>query len=226
MKYPLIFVFGFLFFNNIDAQVGILGGYHSFKNDDWNDAISFAHDAEFTTINGYSIGIDYWFRLKKRRIEFTPTVAYGKFAEDNIDFSREHQFISFHFNTNVYIFDLAADCDCPTWSKEGNILKKGFFVQLSPGISNMTNKHSIGSSDKVEYEATENYFELGIGVGLDIGISDFLTITPIAKLFISKDADWTNSLNPTPIDGEVKGNYRQVFLGMRLGLRFDEISRF
>lgn len=223
MKHPLFFVFSFLFFQNMEAQIGVSGGYRSFLNEGWNDELLADFGDDFATMEGWSFAVDYWFRLKKRRVEFTPELAFGKF-EKSPNYIREHQFISFHFNTNLYIFDLAEDCDCPTWSKDGGIMKKGFHIQISPGVSRMRNKFygALENSNVTKY-----YPEIGIGAGLDIGISDFFTITPLAKFFFSPNAEWEGINLPDGIrQTTLSGTSRQFFAGLRLGFRFDRIRRF
>ena len=226
MKYPLFFVFVLLLFSlNAQAQVGLMGGYRSLSSADWETALSSAYPGDYSKMDGRSLGIDYWFRLKNRRIEFTPELTVGTFEDSDV-FTRQHDFISFHFNTNVYIFDLAGDCDCPTWSKEGNFFQKGFFIQVSPGVSRM--KNSFSSSDFGEVVETNQYFEIGVGAGLDIGLSDFITVTPLVKFFYSPNAKWDNATEPSfaLLNVEAEGPYRQLFAGLRLGFRFDELSRF
>ena len=153
-----------------------------------------------------------------------PEIAYGKYEQTTNDFNREHDFASFHFNTNIYLFDLAEDCDCPVWSKEGNFIQKGFFIQLSPGVTRMTN--SLGS-DLQNSDEKEIYPELGVGAGIDFGVSDFFTITPMVKFFFSPNAKWDNIGLPGGIGAiNLEGTNRQFFAGIRLGFRFDEISRY
>ena len=93
-------------------------------------------------ISGFAFGADYTFRLAQKRVEFFPELNYS-FTETTspvIDtrgsqVTLEDKAFGFYFNTNVYIFDFEGDCDCPVFSKDGNFLKKGFFLQLSPGIN-------------------------------------------------------------------------------------------
>lgn len=221
MKYFLSILFGLFFFSTVNAQVGIKVGYKSLNNDDWNEAINFAFGENFSQTTGYNIGVNYWFRLKKRRIEFTPEIFYTDLEDASGDLSREHTQIGFHFNTNIYLFDLGEDCDCPVWSKDGNLLQKGFFIQISPGVNRMENK--LVSNDSELSNETNTYFEAGVGAGIDFGVSDFLTITPMAKFFFARDTDWDSIYRTTTINGIVRGNYRQFFAGIKLSFRFDEL---
>lgn len=222
MRYFISILLGVLFFGNINAQVGIKGGYRTFSNDDWETKLSEAFNDEFSTATGWSVGINYWFRLKKRRIEFTPEITIGEFQETtSTGFDRKHNFQSFHFNTNIYLFDLAEDCDCPVWSKDGSFLTKGFFVQLSPGISRMTN--SLGG-ELLYGEDTNFHFEFGIGGGIDFGVSDFLTITPMVKFFYSPNTEWNELAAPDGTPSlRLEGIGQQLFAGIKFSFRFDEL---
>jgi len=224
MRFILSFCFSLLFIGTAISQIGIKAGYRSLNNEEWETGLGEAFNDEFESANGWSIGVNYWFRLKSRRIEFTPEISGGRFEETSAsaaDIKRKHTFYSFHFNTNIYLFDLGEDCDCPVWSKDGNSFQKGFFIQLSPGVTRMTNElggQLENSNDK------KNYFEFGVGAGIDFGLSDFLTITPMAKLFFSPNAEWGNIF--TPIDStprSLEGTYRQFFAGLKVGFRFDEL---
>ncbi len=120
------------------------------------------------------IAVNYWFRLKNKRIEFQPTV-YGALVSsaDNDAFTE----LGLQFKTNFYLFDLGGDCDCPTFGKQGPNLQKGFFIQLSPGIA----YYDISLPGPM-YEETAVGLTLGAALGLDFGINNLVTITPQAGI--------------------------------------------
>ncbi|MEO1713184.1 MAG: hypothetical protein AAFU60_07610, partial [Bacteroidota bacterium] len=136
------------------------------------------------------------------------------------------QFQSLHFqaNINIYPFDFLGDCDCPTFSKSEPIFQRGFFVQLAPGINYQTMRFTTTG---YEFEHAAWNYSLAGGVGLDLGVSDLLTLTPYAKFwyFISQDRSELFRLQPFPsteplsIADDAVG---QLDLGLRLGLRFDQ----
>ena len=221
IKYlPLLFAFFLV--ENLEAQIGIKFGYRTLENTEWEAGLSEKFMDDFSSIYGWSAGINYWFRLKSRRIEFTPEFSVGRVEGDTPrGINREHSFQSFHFNTNIYLLDLGEDCDCPVWSKDGNFFQKGFFIQASPGVTRMVNNldgELLISNDK------KIYLEFGVGAGVDFGISDFLTITPMAKMFISPNAVWGGIFGPLDSSPkEYEGRIRQFFIGLKLGFRFDEL---
>ena len=116
------------------AQFGVSFGYQSSDAPDWTFPNSVFQETGGFESPGemYSIGIDYWFRLKNRRIEFLPELNYSWSESDFLISGNtiRTQFFSFFFNTNVYFLDLASDCDCPTFSKQNDFFKKGLFFQL------------------------------------------------------------------------------------------------
>ena len=170
----------------------------------------------FSFENGYEIGLDYWFRLKDRRIEFLPEVSFeisdGLVSAQPVDVS----FSSFNFNLNINIYplDFYNDCDCPTFSKEGGPLEKGFHFIISPGIRYYS-WDNLNLSD-------DNQLAImgGMGIGLDLGINDLLTITPsvIYRYSLSPELVFTNDIGAGNM---IDGNMGQLLLGLRLGFRPD-----
>ncbi len=180
--------------------------------------------------NGQEIGIDYWFKLNNTRIEFLPQLAYSRsqtalVGDDFVDGYNLNQ-AHLNLNTNIYFLDLKSDCDCPTFSKQGNFFTKGLFLQLSPGIAY--------SFEKINYvPATQNAstdadfsFKIGAALGFDIGISDLLTITPIVGYNWYPSVNWNNfdllhydavSISNTPNETKVT----QLQFGIRVGFRPD-----
>jgi hypothetical protein len=108
-------------------------------------------------------------------VEFMPTLYYG-FAKFSLDNTRGLHEAGFQLKTNIYLFDFGGDCDCPTFGKQGPQLQKGFFLQLSPG-------YAFYHAEGIFGQAQNNTgFTLGAGMGLDIGLSNLLTLTPIVAV--------------------------------------------
>jgi hypothetical protein len=201
------------------SQVGVAGSYKTFTANGWYDYIRGVDGTDVGSLGGYAVSADYWFRLKQRRIEFLPEVSFEKYGKtvNNRDF--EHQILGLYFNINLYPFDLKSDCDCPTWSKQGNFFTKGFFIQLSPGAWRLTN---MISQEQQKMEDKNNTWTLGVGAGLDIGVSDFLTVTPLVRVYHSPNHTWNNLPDvrgePTKVDSSIQ----QLYAGIRLGLRWKQ----
>jgi len=233
-KLLLALTFLFFFQNFSFAQYGISIAYKPITAQNWETIIA-EHKVyepssyKITPLSqGIHFGIDYWFRLKKHRVEFVPELSIARFTriweKETINDQINSNFIGFHFNTNFYVFDLKGDCDCPTFSKDGNDVAKGFFIQLAPGINYIANSYK---EDDVTQKASDIAPSVGIGVGVDIGLSDFLTITPMLKYQRYFNVEW-EGLNEyfdtdQPISPELNTNHiDQVFAGVKIGLRFDE----
>lgn len=204
------------------SQVGINGAYRGHNAPEWTNDVSLVG-------SGFSIGIDYWWRLKNQRIEFLPEFNVGRYRQHN-DLNQRfaHSFYSLFLNTNFYLFDFKGDCDCPTFSKQGDLLKKGFFVQLSPGLSYVQYKLSFSEAtspdELIEASSEELVFSIGAAVGLDIGVTDLITITPLigARYFPSLNWDELDMLPPVDDDALItQSPLWQWSVGARLGLRLD-----
>ncbi len=211
------------------AQFGITGGYRFNEATNWKLQNSISDDIKIFG-DGYSIGLDYWFRLKNYRVEFLPELNFSQFSEahqagENDLRSTEVAAISFFMNTNFYLFDFKGDCDCPTFSKQGNLLKKGFFVQLSPGLTHFSQKVQLPAT---HFDSNARVLSLGLGAGFDIGLTDLLTLSPILGLRYYATSEWEELRNigdANDFSGvflkDTKSDVMQFFTGVRLGFRFD-----
>ncbi|MEL6867411.1 MAG: hypothetical protein AAFP19_23500 [Bacteroidota bacterium] len=220
----------FFLINSLSAQLGANAGIKRMNAPEW-EAI---FEGESFLDQGFKVGVDYWFRLKNRRIEFTPELSYSRFAstidhftEGNAqDFSSTQ--LGFHFNTNIYILDLGEDCDCPTFDKDGTILDKGLFVQVSPGLSLFQNRYE----GLEEVKSNDTVFSLGIGLGLDIGLTNFVTLTPLISFHRFFNAEWEDLILLATDGREISGDAgettspNQFFAGLKLGFRFDQIRGY
>lgn len=175
---------------------------------------------------GYEAGLDYWFRLKKKRIEFMPEIAYAyhrtsydRGAVSAMDMSDFH----FNFHTHIYALDMGNDCNCPTFSKDGGTIDKGLFFHLTPGIS----YHNISTEFRdqtLEEPGTPDgiSFRLGFGVGVDLGISDLWTLTPVISYFFRSALDW-EGLEENTVS---TASPRILQFSLRLGFRPDYKRRY
>ena len=221
-----------------NAQYGLSIAYKPITAKNWENIIAEHKIDQPSTFRisplseGIHFGVDYWFRLKKHRVEFVPELSITRFTriweKETLNDQITSNFIGLHFNTNFYIFDLKGDCDCPTFSKDGHDMAKGFFIQVAPGINYIANAYK---SDTETKRASDIAPSVGIGIGVDIGLSDFLTITPMVKYqrYFSVEWEGLNEYFDTdqPIDEALNTNHiDQVFAGVRIGLRFDELRRY
>ena len=179
---------------------------------------------------GQEYGFDYWLRLKNKRVEFLPQLAVSRFSTDltgsafldGYILTRAH----FNFNTNLYLLDFANDCDCPTFSKQGNFLTKGLFLQLSPGLVYHRQLINYLVTDP-EFDLKTNLsYKLGFGLGLDIGITDLFTITPMVGINFYPSVNW-ESFDLLHFDATIasptenKTSIREIQFGVRIGFRPD-----
>jgi hypothetical protein len=228
-KNILTLLASFLIIGSSFAQIGINGGYNlndaaNWKIVDKNNSNNVIHDF---FENSISFGLDYWFRLPNYRIEFTPELNYqntkSTYQYDPLSFEANSTILSFFVNTNIYLFDLEGDCDCPTFSKKGPELQKGFFFRISPGISYFDTQLNY---EGIELKSNNFAFSIGAGIGLDLGITDVLTITPIAVYRYYPSVEWAQF---SMVDAGIKewdypedeSIITQIYLGLRVGLRFD-----
>jgi len=162
--------------------------------------------------DGLQASIEYNFRLKQKRIEFRPGLGYRvTWNSSNYD----GYFISydFDFNTAIYPFDFGGDCHCPTFSKSGDLFKKGFFLEFNPGVGyQFLNRLRTNPDDpsKLPIKSNNMVWKIGGSAGLDIGLSDQYTLTPLLSYTLLTSSEW-EGLNTDGSTGQLDD---QVYLGV------------
>ncbi len=198
----------------LSAQFGIMPALNLHE---FSTTLPAGLDGQLTDLDtGYEMAIHYWFRLDKKRVEFQPTLYYAATTANSF-FSRFTE-VGVQYKVNIYPFDFGTDCNCPTFGKQGPQLQKGFFVQVAPGYSFT----SIQLADAVLRRA--NGFTLGGGVGLDFGLSNLVTLTPMAAARYHT-ADQLSEMQFTNAQGEIidaKTSLLTFQLGLQLTFRLDE----
>ena len=213
---------------SLQAQFGINGKYLA-TSQSWKASGEPALGEPIDLFdNGWSAGIDYWFRLKNKRIEFLPELNYTSLSKTFPNtLSSEASIYSFFFNTNFYLWDMNGDCDCPTFSKQGPTLEKGLFLQLSPGVSYWDIDY--GSEGLAVIKDQVLAFSIGAGIGFDLGLTDLVTLTPMANVRYFPKVNPKSELtltdeNGDPIAEAVSISASPLFFsaGLRLGIRLDQ----
>jgi hypothetical protein len=144
MRYTFLLFLLMISALSAQAQLGIGGAYLTSSAQHWELRNSGASNPSLQPPGtGYSVGLDYQFRLKKVRIEFAPELNYSHWSTpETNDLQTNSNWYSFFFNVRVYPFDLKGDCNCPTFSKRGKTFQKGFFVFLVTRHHTNESRHS------------------------------------------------------------------------------------
>lgn len=213
----------FLYSMSASAQVGVRIHYSLNNFSDWNQWARIASQVEEFFPNIMEFGVDYRLALKKVRLEFYPYLSYGqsttdiRFTEGQLKLSQ----LGAGIDMRYYPMDTDGDCNCPTFSKQGDFLQKSFFVMLSAGAR----MYDLKTTSEVLAEGSGVAYQIAAGAGLDIGFSDFFTLTPFAQLAYGGGYryDELSGVLDTPADFST--SLTQTILGLRLGFRFDYTGR-
>lgn len=230
MKKTIVFLVAILSSTLAFSQIGLRANVLKNDGPTWMilDQQSGVQTDQAIPEKGFSFGIDYWFRLKNQRIEFFPEINYASFSEDiGNTFSANGDYFSFFLNTQIYFLDFVGDCDCPTFSKDGTFLDKGLFLLLSPGISYIDNRIEVVEGDN--FQSNTWAPSMAAGLGLDIGITDLITITPFGgvryyfntSLQQFEGQEYLVNDRVYRLQNE-ENQMLKLFGGLRLGFRFDE----
>ena len=229
--FPLIALF---FVVEANAQFGIRLSTQQNDYSNWNTIVSSAVSPANNNIFGssYEIGVDYWFRLKNVRLEFYPEVGLGYSQSSNSNSGSEAFPSSYKLkkvfggiNAHLYFLDLKNDCMCPTFSKQNDFIKKGLFLILS-SKAHFQNKETLYPIDIIKNN--DLAIEVAAGLGLDIGISDLITVSPFGMVSYFPSSEWDGiSINHgivhvLPPDETTSNIAFKV--GVRIGFRPDYLT--
>jgi hypothetical protein len=176
-------------------------------------------ESENISQDGLQASAEYHFRLKQKRIEFRPALGY-RFTWNSSDYGGYFNSIDFDFNTAIYPFDFAGDCHCPTFSKSGDLFKKGFFLEVNPGVGYQTLtrvRSDPDDPDNLPIKSKNYVWKIGGSAGLDIGLSDKYTLTPLLSGTILSTVDW-DGLNNDGSSGQLND---YVFLGTGIRITYN-----
>ena len=217
------------------GQFSVYGKYHANTTEYQTDWERLVQDSPIMK-NSQFLGVSYWLRLKNYRVEFHPGIYYFTSDTDlnlgdvNVNFSADKFNMSgfgFEVPIHFYFMDFEGDCNCPTFSKQGNFFSKGIFAFLSPGIRNTKYQFqnlSVTNAELALDENTDTRLTLGFGLGIDFGITDLITLTPFAGLELSPSNSWSamNSIIALEDGGIIEDrNLRSITVGLRLSIRPD-----
>ncbi len=134
--------------------------------------------------SGVEAALHYWWRLPEHRLEFFPEVSYALVSVESSSPLSEVQRYGLSIPVRAYVLDFVSDCDCPTFSKQNDLFKDGFFLQLSGGYFFSRANDTTTGDGTTDWSGT-----LGgsLGMGLDIGLSDLVTLTPMVNYSLYGD---------------------------------------
>ncbi|MEZ4907907.1 MAG: hypothetical protein R2771_09795 [Saprospiraceae bacterium] len=188
----LYFIIGFNS-TQLNGQIGIeIIGVDS-KFNEWDKLIDDYANEDYNFFD-YEVGggINYWFRLKEYRVEFTPGFyyLYSKFKYDNPSCSYEYHYQSLgtEFDINLYPFDFMRrtyEKDCPSFNNRGQWFSKSFFFQFSPGL--YVSKMDLSGKDIIDYDMAGKF---DFGIGVDMKLSNHILLAPILKYGFLLGQEW------------------------------------
>jgi len=173
--------------------------------------------------NGVQGSLEYHFRLKEKRLEFHPGIGY-RTTFNQADLTGYFNSIDFDFATSIYPFDFGGDCNCPTFSKDGELFKKGFFLEAAPGIGFQAFKRLRSDPDdpsKLPIRSKNVVLKLGGAIGLDIGLSDQFTMTPMLSATMLAAEKWEG----LRLDGSPGTLDEMVYFGVGMRLTYTSERR-
>lgn len=202
---------------------GLTGGYFMQTIPEWESAVFGLRSNERLLKNGFSQAVDFKIAgFENYRVQFHLN-AGTNYAETSLD-TRQFKLrqIDFALSSKIFLLSLEADCDCPTFSREAGLLEKGFFVEFLAGASTY---QAEMSEEMVISEDKGIAFKAGLGMGIEIGITDRITLSPYVRYQRYFNVNWEGlqtdiaAFDPTAeIEGNDATSINQVSAGLRLGV--------
>lgn len=184
----MCFFLGFLSPFTSIAQIGISAGGILNKAAGWVITDRNNNTTYDLPGNSFFLSLDYEFSSKNYRIAIVPEIGGAFYKNEMVDLGTfTNKTIRFQLNTHIYFLDFRGDCDCPTFSKKGSPLKKGLFLNMSPGISYFANTIEPLASNSTDYFIAPN---IGAGLGYDIGINENITFTTFTNAYFFSRLTW------------------------------------
>ncbi len=156
------------------GQIGIVfqSGYQQFGGQNADFAVP-------ENAYSFAFGPSYGFRFRSKRIEMDPAILatgiFGTYPELNRRF-REFG-AELQFPIAIYPMDFGNDCNCPTFNKQGEKFRKGFFFFVVPALR--YSQIRLEKNVQVEDVSESSFrYSIGIGIGMDYGINRHTTLTP------------------------------------------------
>ena len=229
--------------SNAFAQIGISYGFLNQSFEEWE---SYASTNNFQITEnqnlfqeGHNWGLEYWFRLKNKRIEFTPELFFNYQRSQFIGFpvdltsSTVNQLdwssraYGINFKTQIYWLDLEGDCDCPTFSKSEPFFKRGFYTILAIGAYQFQNQSSFITPTNTSVQKHNQFNgKLGAGLGLDLGLSNLITLSPFVIHEWHQPLKLVEEIIPLAVGNTwtegIQANRTGIMFGIKLVLRFDQ----
>lgn len=230
MRLFLVAITFFLFSNTSFAQLqgGISGTYFVQTIPEWETAVFGNRSNERLLNSGFAQEIDFKIAgFENYRIQFhlNAGTAFSKTIPiDPIDRSYSLRQIDVSLSSKIFLLSLEADCDCPTFSRDAGLLEKGFYVEFIAGAS------SYNATLKDVYEVNDKGIglKLGIGMGIEIGINDQVTVSPYARYNRFFNNEWAGLQtavadldNAESNNGSDISPINQISAGIRLGISLE-----
>jgi len=185
--------------NYVNAQFGI---QTSFYNS--NELFSITSEENRTkSKNCKQFGFVSVRKIQKKKIEIVSELNYSienNFIVKNDTF--QFRFANVRLNGNFYIFNFNTDWNKLTVAKEKNFIERGLFLNASIGMLNWFRRENSAMLNKFSFQTR---FPLGFGIGLDLELSNSLTLTPFYKTNIRRMI--------------IKGYSNKIFINKHFGVR-------
>lgn len=218
------FVITLMFFiTAANAQLDFVLQYERPKYPDWEQMVNETYpDSDRFLEHAYYAGAAYRLYPFSVRLGFIPELGihYGNYERSHDVSPANYSIFQVSFALPIQFFpmDLYGDCNCPTFGRQNDFLKKALFLKFVPGVSYQQMDYSY-----IDEETAQNLsYSLGAGLGLNIALSNVITLAPEVayhRLF-SMEWDGFSAFHEQPGSSD-KSLGSRITAGLRFSLYFN-----
>jgi hypothetical protein len=172
------------------GQLGGYVGYGMSSAPAWQMELLGVGRAEPPGKGGF-MGLEYELPIAKLRMALVPGLQLARLSTPEIvGVHTRSSWYSALLQWRIYPMDIRGDCNCPTFSRKGSIIKKGLWMGAAAGLTAMDNRIMFDQLQGVRIQRSLSY-QAVLTAGLDLGLSDHLGVSPFIALTYFPKVSWT-----------------------------------
>jgi hypothetical protein len=204
------------------GQLDITLQYQSPSYANWEESVQSRFGNEEQLID-YAIygGMAYRLYPTDIRLGILPEIGYSYGSGQAVDLSNTFNYsmseVGIKVAAQLFPFDLYGDCNCPTFGRQNDFFQRAFYLKINAGAQ-YQRLQVQGMLEDANFA-----FIAGGGAGLNIALSQLLTLAPeinFHKVFNAKWDGFSELHDRTVANDKSNGNLFNV--GLRFSFYFEE----
>lgn len=177
MKSVIIIIFSLFILIEANAQIDLTVQYEKNAYTSWEEIIQVKYGLDNKLLDhGIYAAAGYRIYPFSFRLGFIPELGYSYATgqSGNLTVTDKYNITQavVKLGIQLFPFDLNGDCNCPSFGRQNDFFQKAFYIKVIPGASYQW------LNLEGELNANNYVFSVGAATGLNIALSELLTIAP------------------------------------------------